>query len=226
MAIQSINLGVVANDGTGDDLREAFLKVNNNFAELDARSPEATTASNLGTLGEGVFAQRVGTDLQFKKIVAGTGTTISSDANSVTINASGESLLEIDVFGDSGNSQINSDNSSLTIAGGQNVTVAVNNNTATIASSTVLSTDGNPTLSANLNGNGYEITGTSDIKSLVYGLDIRQMDGIQDYISGYDFGTFDLQATNFFEFFALITDVDLGTFTDPAVVGIDFGNLV
>ena len=46
MAIQTINIGQVANDGTGDDLREAFIKVNNNFLELDARNPEQTTASN------------------------------------------------------------------------------------------------------------------------------------------------------------------------------------
>jgi len=29
MAIQTINIGNIANDGTGDDLREAFIKVNN-----------------------------------------------------------------------------------------------------------------------------------------------------------------------------------------------------
>ena len=29
MAIQTINIGTIANDGTGDDLREAFVKVNN-----------------------------------------------------------------------------------------------------------------------------------------------------------------------------------------------------
>lgn len=226
MAIQSINLGVVANDGTGDDLREAFLKVNNNFAELDARSPEATTASNLGTVGEGVFAQRVGTDLQFKKIVAGNGTTLDSDGNSVIINASGTSLLEIDIFGDSGNGQIDIDNNSITLAGGKNVTVTVNNNTATIASDTVLSTDTNPTLSANLNGNGFEITGTSDIKSTVYGLDIRDMDGIQDYITGYDFGRFSLEANNFFEYLAVVTDIDMGTFLDPGPATLDFGRLV
>ena len=34
MAIQTINIGTIANDGTGDDLREAFVKVNNNFTEL------------------------------------------------------------------------------------------------------------------------------------------------------------------------------------------------
>ena len=46
MAIQTINIGTIANDGTGDDLREAFVKVNNNFAELDIRDPEKTTGAN------------------------------------------------------------------------------------------------------------------------------------------------------------------------------------
>ena len=66
MAIQTINIGTVANDGTGDDLREAFVKVNANFAELSARNPEATTGVNLGASGEGVFAQLNGAEMQFK----------------------------------------------------------------------------------------------------------------------------------------------------------------
>ena len=47
MANSIINIGTLANDGTGDDPREAFIKVNNNFSELYARSPESTTAVNL-----------------------------------------------------------------------------------------------------------------------------------------------------------------------------------
>ena len=35
MTVQLINIGNVANDGTGDDLREAFIKVNDNFEDLD-----------------------------------------------------------------------------------------------------------------------------------------------------------------------------------------------
>ena len=42
MAIQRVNIGTIANDGTGDDLREAFVKVNNNFTELDIRQSEKT----------------------------------------------------------------------------------------------------------------------------------------------------------------------------------------
>lgn len=226
MAIQTINLGVVANDGTGDDLREAFTKVNNNFAELEARTPESTTASNLGTPGEGVFAQKVGTDLQFKKLAAGNGATITSDANTITINGSGDSILTIDVFGDGGNSQLDINNNTLTISGGQNATVNVSNNVVTISSSTVLSTDLNPKLAANLNGDGFEIINTSDVKSTVYGIDIREMDGIQDYINGFDFGRFDRQTNNFFEYLATVTDIDLGTLLDPSDANLDFGNLI
>ena len=34
MSRQVINVGKALNDGTGDDLRDAFIKVNNNFEEL------------------------------------------------------------------------------------------------------------------------------------------------------------------------------------------------
>lgn len=35
MAIQNINVGLVANDGTGDSIRDAFVKTNDNFIFLD-----------------------------------------------------------------------------------------------------------------------------------------------------------------------------------------------
>ena len=42
MAIQKINLGTAGNDGTGDAIRTAFQKVNDNFAELYGRSTGLT----------------------------------------------------------------------------------------------------------------------------------------------------------------------------------------
>ena len=43
MTQQTINIGVVANDGTGDDLRVAMQKINDNFNEVYAGTLAATT---------------------------------------------------------------------------------------------------------------------------------------------------------------------------------------
>ena len=51
-------------------------------------SGEVNTASNLGT-GVGVFATKVGADLQFKSMVAGTGVTLTPTGTTITITASG-----------------------------------------------------------------------------------------------------------------------------------------
>jgi hypothetical protein len=46
MAQQTINIGTVANDGTGDPLRDAFDKTNDNFTELYAGITGAYTDEN------------------------------------------------------------------------------------------------------------------------------------------------------------------------------------
>jgi hypothetical protein len=84
MAIQTINIGNAVNDGLGDDLRTAFQKVNANFSELNASL--TVTASNFGTTGAGIFKEKVGSDLQFKKLVAGTKIFINDLADSIIIN--------------------------------------------------------------------------------------------------------------------------------------------
>jgi len=38
MAYAAVNVGTVANDGTGDPLRSAYVKINANFVEVYARS--------------------------------------------------------------------------------------------------------------------------------------------------------------------------------------------
>jgi len=84
MAIQTINIGNQVNDGLGDDLRSAFQKVNANFATLD--SGLTITASNLGTTGAGVFKEKVGADLQFKRLVSGTKIFLDEYADAIIIN--------------------------------------------------------------------------------------------------------------------------------------------
>ena len=91
MAIQQVNLGTYANDGTGDDLRTAFTKVNSNFAELDNLTIVGGT--NLGA-GSPVFASVVadsgtGSKLSFRSLVAGTNIAISNDSTTITVTTTG-----------------------------------------------------------------------------------------------------------------------------------------
>lgn len=76
MPIQPINIGR-PNDGTGDDLRTAFQKVNENFSFLNIDGPVGY-ADNIGpNSGAGLYKEKDGATLLFRKI--------NSDDNSVTV---------------------------------------------------------------------------------------------------------------------------------------------
>lgn len=83
MAIQIINVGSYANDGTGDDLRSAFEKVNANFAELDSEAA-INDGFNLGS-GAGIFAQKNSAKLEFKSLTS-TDNSVTITNDSTTIN--------------------------------------------------------------------------------------------------------------------------------------------
>jgi hypothetical protein len=105
MTVQTINIGNQVNDGLGDDLRTAFQKVNANFSDLSAQL--TITASNVGTTGSGVFKEKVGADLQFKKLVSGTKMALDDNGNTIVINSTAaDAFVRIDT--DSGNVQASS----------------------------------------------------------------------------------------------------------------------
>jgi len=84
MTVQTINIGNVVNDGLGDDLRTAFQKVNANFADLSTQL--TITATNVGATGVGVFKEKVGADLQFKKLLSGTKMLLNENTDTITVN--------------------------------------------------------------------------------------------------------------------------------------------
>ena len=92
MTMQIIETGGYANDGTGDDLRTAFEKVNANFTILGA-TVGITDGANLGG-GTGVFAQRHPTDpiLQFKTVTS-TDNSVEITNTSTTVNLKNKSVL-------------------------------------------------------------------------------------------------------------------------------------
>ena len=95
MTIQTINIGNVVNDGLGDDLRTAFQKVNANFTDLSAQL--TITATNVGSVGVGIFKEKIGADLKFKKLVSGTKMLLDENTDTVTVNSTApDAFIRVD----------------------------------------------------------------------------------------------------------------------------------
>jgi hypothetical protein len=234
MAIQLINVGQIANDGTGDDLREAMIKINQNFEELDLRDDEQTTASNLGATGEGIFYNRVNYDLQFKKIAAGDNVTLTADNEKIVI-ASDSGVSDLTVTGDTGNVVL--DNSAnITIAGGDGITTAIVDNTLTISNDYVaeIVEDTTPQLGGTLDAQGFDITNAGTVTGSFVGNLTGNVTGLVNgvdpaanayYFNNIDLGGAVVNVTNVIELLVATTDVDLGTYGSPSAVSIDLGSI-
>lgn len=94
MTIQSINLGNYANDGTGDDLRTAFEKVNANFTLLSG-TVNIVDSTNLG-VGTGLYSGKNNANLEFKTLTSTDNSiTITSDATTVNLKSTPHLLEDI-----------------------------------------------------------------------------------------------------------------------------------
>jgi len=120
MAIQTINIGNVVNDGLGDDLRTAFQKVNANFAELNASL--TVTAANTGGTGYGVFKEKVGAELRFRKLVPDGFISIDG-SNPDTLVIGSTQPVAFTSFKTDGDTLEAFDETDITIEGGTNITV-------------------------------------------------------------------------------------------------------
>jgi hypothetical protein len=95
MPIQTIEIGGYANDGTGDDLRTAFQKVNANFLLLDTEI-NVGGAANVGG-GAAVFSQKNGAVLEFKTLVSSNNTIAFTTPSATTLNLESIARLQSDV---------------------------------------------------------------------------------------------------------------------------------
>jgi hypothetical protein len=173
MAIQTINVGNIVNDGLGDDLRTAFQKVNANFAELSTTS--TTTASNVGSAGLGIFKRKNGADLEFRKLVAGVKTQLTEGADTVIINSTQPDAFTR-ILTDQGIASADF-NTSITVQGGTNIDVTANGSVITVGE-------------------------TINTVALISAVDFGPINGlyenaIQFILAGgdYDFGTFEQPST-------------------------------
>lgn len=222
MAVQLINIGNVANDGTGDDLREAFIKVNQNFEELDLRDDEQTTASNLGALGEGIFSNRVNYDLQFKKISAGSNITLTADAEKIIIAA--DAVSDITFNADTGSNVLQA-SSAFTFSGGTGISTQIVDGVLTIENTGLseLSADTSPQLGADLDAQAFNLLNVGSISAAnVVGSFTGLVNGYDPAVAGvyfannaWDFKNIFTTPKNIIEWLIYSTDVDLGPFINP-----------
>ena len=230
MAIQTINIGNIANDGTGDDLREAFIKVNNNFTELNNNIQSTdVNGENLGT-GQSIFAQKSDNKLQFKTLLAGAGITLSPGGNTVSITAN-SGVTQIILISDDGSIVVPGGASSVNMFGGQNINTKVEdgNFKFNIDGNNLVEQDTAPKLGGNLNADGKDISSVNNLSAAtfngslegnVYGVDIRNLPGVS-----FDFGKLEQIASNTIDYLIFTTDQDLGTITSPSATGINLGTI-
>jgi len=150
VAKQTIGIGTTANDGTGDPLRDAFDKVNDNFDEVYSAF---TFASNNATVANNVLIGN---------------STVNSVANSTTVSIS-NSTSEVTATSGSilvGNSTVNTtSNSSTIVVSNSTSSITVSEGTITVGNSTVNTTANSSLVNATsvtVNSNTGLTLGTSD----------------------------------------------------------------
>ena len=144
MAQQTINIGTVANDGTGDPLRTAFDKVNDNFNELYSDDAGDVNSVN-GNTGVVVLdaddinetASRSYNQVHTGEVIGGTSLTIASnvvDADNLAVTGNGTSGQALVSDGDGTFSWTD-------LSSGISVSVLENNTTAVAGYLYVLTAD-------------------------------------------------------------------------------------
>ena len=152
MAIQSVGIGSSANDGTGDPLRTAFTKINENFTEVYALLGQDTDgAKGIDISGSTITTTETNTDITLSPngtgdIVLGAvtvrGTTLSSsDSTEITVaenlHVTGNLTTggALDVTGDftfTGNEMTSSSNAHIEITPGGTGNVNLNADTVRV----------------------------------------------------------------------------------------------
>lgn len=233
MALKVINLGTGENTGTGDDLRDAFKKVNDNFEELFDRPPESTTAINLGESGASVYKDLEGFELQFRKINVSGQLTIQEDDSTITISTQPGVNNITFVTGDD---QITLQNESSVIGvfGDGPITTQVEDGSITIGYTgpVFLIDEEAPSLGGTLfaNNNNIEdvnnlsaVTISGNLTGLVNNINVEELDNFVR--SGFDFGGIIPNINGIIEWVISETIVDFGTFADPVAKNVDFGSI-
>ena len=191
MAQQVIDIGNGANDGTGDPLRTAFDKINDNFSEIYTAIGDGTTVDGTWKLQDDSSTEAIiSANGEVLRILGGTAVTTAISGNDLTINldtssvvtATGSTTMTNKVIALGSNTvsgttaQFNTaltDGSFATLAGSEsltNKTIALSSNTVT-GTAVSFSDDSSSTSNISVGGN-LSILGGSGITTSLSGTEL------------------------------------------------------
>lgn len=204
MAIQVIYLGKVPNDGTGDGIRTAFIKINNNFEKLYSAF-DSINGENIGG-GAGIFSGKdpVSGVLQFKTLVPGNNIQITETDTTLTIDTLNSST-GFEVITDNGTLDFNS---AVNIVGGTSIDTSVQDGNVVVSLGTIES-------SLNFDNN-VDIINVNRINGV-------EWDTTLGKYTSFDFGGFSDQTSNILEFIIEKVGVDFGSVIQPVAINVDLG---
>lgn len=212
MNIEQIDIGGAANDGTGDDLRTAFDRINRNFIEVETSIDASTVAANLGN-GVGVFKQKTVNTLEFKGLAVDDKLTIAADGNTITIstNFAGKnfSVGSLTASGNISGTVISASMFSGSLTGGLIGRVYPIAPDYIIGAGNIIGVQPNPGLP---NYNPAKVDGVS----------VRDL---STTINTFDFGTLDNTYSSAFPYILGQIGLDMGTIISPTDVSVDVGIL-
>lgn len=237
MAIETVNIGNLVNDGLGDDLRTAFQKVNNSLLSLNS---ELVLSGR--SLGDGAAVYKRKSDasgnetivpeassdrLEFRSIKGSANISVTENTNDITISSPLQNVFtKIAVPEASIIVGADTADTTLTLIGGVNTSLTVSGKTITINTDPV----GNILLQdLDLNTNNIIGTGNITINGEItannYNGDLWNYDGFETVsaVYSFDFGTFTNVFNNALQFLVANGDYDFGTIPAPATLELDLG---
>ena len=238
-----VDVGLVANDGTGDDLREAFVKINENVQYIGDRIGSAVSGANVGAAGESIFKSTTGSQLSFRKVAAAGNLSIITVDDVITLQFNPTSAVNLN-----GNSITNAGEVTATGFSGPltgavignvtgDVTGNVTGNSSTVTNGVYTTgTYADPAWITELAGSKVTGTVTATIIGNVTGnitglIKTTDNDTFVDVsfndrrINTFDYGFIDPVFTDALSYYTYVIGTDMGTFNNPSEFSIDAGTI-
>jgi hypothetical protein len=222
-----VDVGDVANDGSGDDLREAFIKLNENILYVGDRIGEAVGGINLGS-GQPIYKSVASAVLSFRSIGATGNLSVATVNDVITLRFNPNSPVDFNGQDITGIGDIIADFIHADVTG--NVTGnLIGNITGNLTGQVTGNVLGNVTgaLTGNVQGN---VTGnlTGNVTGLVRSTvnnTFVDVNNIENRINTFDYGVINPVFVDPIRYYLYAVGTDMGTFNNPSEFGIDAGSI-